>query len=95
MEVAHDDRWDLPLLSREATLSYMQRVLDETLHRLDTEGPTPETDYFVSLAAFHEDMHGEAFTYTRQTHGLPAPPHLRVRPRGSGRPTPGPARRRR
>jgi len=72
--VAHDDRWDLPLLSREATLSYMQRVLDETLHRLDTEGPTPETDYFVSLAAFHEDMHGEAFTYTRQTHGLPAPP---------------------
>ena len=74
MEVAHDDRWDLPLLSREATLSYMQRVLDETLHRLDTEGPTPETDYFVSLAAFHEDMHGEAFTYTRQTHGLPAPP---------------------
>jgi iron(II)-dependent oxidoreductase len=74
MEVAHDDRWDLPLLSREETLSYMQRVLDETLHRLYTEGPTPEADYFARLAAFHEDMHGEAFTYTRQTHSLPAPP---------------------
>jgi iron(II)-dependent oxidoreductase len=32
MEVAHDVRWDLPLLSREETLSYLQRVLDETLH---------------------------------------------------------------
>ncbi|HEV8043842.1 MAG TPA: SUMF1/EgtB/PvdO family nonheme iron enzyme, partial [Rubrobacter sp.] len=73
MEVAHDDRWDLPLLSREKTLSYMQRVLDETLHKLRTEGPIPEADYFARLAAFHEDMHGEAFTYTRQTHGLPAP----------------------
>ncbi len=74
MEVAHDTRWDLPLLSREETFTYMQRVLDETLHRLRTEGPTPEADYFTRLAAFHEDMHGEAFTYTRQTHGLPAPP---------------------
>ncbi|MDP9488370.1 MAG: SUMF1/EgtB/PvdO family nonheme iron enzyme, partial [Actinomycetota bacterium] len=74
MEVAHDARWNLPLPSREETLSYMQRVLDETLRRLRTEGPTPKVDYFARLAAFHEDMHGEAFTYTRQTHGLPAPP---------------------
>ena len=74
MEVAHDTRWDLPLLSHEETLSYMHQVLDETLHKLQTEGPTPEADYFARLATFHEDMHGEAFTYTRQTHGLPAPP---------------------
>ena len=73
MRVAHDTRWDLPLLSTEETLSYMQKVLDETLHKLRAEGPTPEVDYFVRLATFHEDMHGEAFTYTRQTHGLPAP----------------------
>ncbi len=74
MEVHHDTRWDLPLLSREETLAYMQRVLDDVLHKLNTEGPTPENAYFVRLAAFHEDMHSEAFTYTRQTHGLPAPP---------------------
>lgn len=74
MEVAHDDRWDLPLLSREDTLAYMQRVLDDTLHKLNTEGPTPENVYFTRLATFHEDMHAEAFTYTRHTHGLPAPP---------------------
>lgn len=74
MEVAHDTRWDLPLLTREDTLAYMQRVLDDTLHKLNTEGPTPENAYFALLATFHEDMHGEAFTYTRHTHALSAPP---------------------
>ncbi len=74
MEVAHDTRWDLPLLSREETLAYMQRVLDLSLNKLRVEGPNSETDYFIRLAAFHEDMHGEAFTYTRHTHGLAAPP---------------------
>ncbi len=73
MEVHHDARWDLPLLSRSETFDYMQRVLDDVLHKLNAEGATPENAYFVRLAAFHEDMHGEAFTYTRQTHGLPAP----------------------
>jgi iron(II)-dependent oxidoreductase len=29
--------------------------------------------YFMRLALFHECMHAEAFTYTRQTHGYPAP----------------------
>src|SRR5919199_6142673 len=74
MEVAHDTRWDLPLLSRTDTLGYMRRILDDTLHKLHTEGPTDENTYFALLAIFHEDMHGEAFTYTRHTHGLPAPP---------------------
>ena len=74
MQVAHDTRWSLPLLTREETLLYMQRVLDDTLHKLGVEGLTRKNDYFVRLAAFHEDMHGEAFTYTRQTHGLPQPP---------------------
>jgi len=73
MEVAHDTRWDLPLLSREETLAYMQRVLDLSLNKLRVEGPNSETDYFIRLATFHEDMHGEAFTYTRHTHGLAAP----------------------
>ena len=74
MEVSHGTRWDLPLLSRKDTLAYMQRVLDDTLHKLNTEGSTEENTYFALLATFHEDMHAEAFTYTRQTHGLPAPP---------------------
>lgn len=39
----------------------------------------PETDpalYFHQLALFHEDMHGEAFHYTRQTLAWPAPDGL-------------------
>ncbi len=75
MRVAHDTRWTLPLLSRGETLAYMRRILDDTLHKLNSEGPTDENAYFVRLATFHEDMHGEAFTYTRHTHGLPAPPN--------------------
>src|SRR5262249_10506369 len=34
---------------------------------------TQEDIYFTLLAVFHEDMHTEAFTYTRQTLGYPAP----------------------
>ena len=74
MKVHHDTRWDLPLLTPKNTLSYMQQTLELTLKKIETEGPTPETDYFARLSTFHEDMHAEAFTYTRNTHGLPAPP---------------------
>src|SRR5205085_10012938 len=74
--VAHDTRWDLPLPSREQTLAYMESVktcvLDELAHnKLDTE-----LVYFVLLSVFHEDMHTEAFSYTRQTLGYPPPSFL-------------------
>src|SRR5881296_450763 len=71
--VAHETRWDLPLPSRSETLSYMRRVRDEVLEILDRREPAPEEAYFVKLSVFHEDMHNEAFTYTRQTLGYPAP----------------------
>jgi iron(II)-dependent oxidoreductase len=70
--VAHDSRWGLPLPSREETLRYLAGVQERVLERL-AAGPSPEEAYFVQLAVFHEDMHGEAFTYTRQTLGDPAP----------------------
>src|SRR5260370_17650608 len=70
--VPHDVRWDLPLLARQKTLAYMQAVLDRVVDRL--EKPVQEEDrYFVKLSVFHEDMHTEAFTYTRQTLGYPLP----------------------
>ena len=71
--VAHETRWDLPLPSRSETLGYMRRVRDEVLEILDRREPAPEEAYFVKLSVFHEDMHDEAFTYTRQTLGYPAP----------------------
>jgi iron(II)-dependent oxidoreductase len=71
--VPHDTRWDLPLPSLEETLRYMGQVRDRVLERLHQGAPSPEDRYFVLLSVFHEDMHVEAFTYTRQTLGYPAP----------------------
>lgn len=71
--VAHDVRWDLPLPDLEATLAYLARTLERVLERLEREGATEHLGYFVQLAAFHEEMHNEALTYTRQTLGYRAP----------------------
>jgi iron(II)-dependent oxidoreductase len=77
--VAHDTRWDLPLLERDETLAYMARVLEHVIeqagnanHKLtDAEGYDQE--YFLNLVLLHEQMHDEAITYTRQTLSYPAP----------------------
>jgi iron(II)-dependent oxidoreductase len=71
--IAHDTRWDLPLLGREETLRYMGRVRDHVIEHLQNSTPKNDDVYFTLLSVFHEDMHTEAFTYTRQTHGYPAP----------------------
>ncbi len=66
--VPHDQRWHLPLPAWEATLDYLVDVHARSLAAARTVDP-----YFPRLAALHEDMHGEAFAYTRQTLGLAAP----------------------
>ena len=75
--VAHDTRWDLPLLSRPKTIAYLSRVLDRvvTLNRetIDKQIDGYGQSYFLRLALFHEQMHAEAITYTRQTLGYPPP----------------------
>ena len=71
--VAHDTRWDLPLPGFDATMKYLGRILETVLARLDREGATEHLRYFVQLAAFHEEMHCEAFAYMRQTLGYTAP----------------------
>jgi iron(II)-dependent oxidoreductase len=68
-KVAHDTRWGLPLPDIRATRGYLASVLERVLERLAREPGNEELAYFVRLATFHEDMHAEAFTYTRQTHG--------------------------
>jgi ergothioneine biosynthesis protein EgtB len=80
--VPHDTRWDLPLPDRDATLAYMREVLDRALEA----GRDGEHLYFHELALFHEDMHGEALAYTRQTLGHPA---LRGEPPAPTGPWPG------
>ena len=71
--VAHDTRWDLPLPTFDATLEYMHAVLERVLEHLHREADDEASVYFAQLAAFHEEMHAEALTYTRQTLGYPAP----------------------
>src|SRR5262249_42878353 len=64
--IPHDTRWDLRLPGRAKTLDYMQRVQDLVLKRIE-HGLDAQGAYFIQLAVFHEDMHDEAFTITRQT----------------------------
>ncbi len=72
-KVPHDTRWDLPLPDLKATRSYQAAVLERVARRLEKEPENPELRYFARLATFHEDMHAEAFHYTRQTLGYENP----------------------
>lgn len=73
-DVAHDTRWELLLPSRENTLRYMDAVLSGAINHLDaSKKHTSEEIYFYLLVTFHEDMHDEAITYTRQTLAYPPP----------------------
>ena len=74
--VSHDTRWDLPLPSRHDTLSFMHKVLERVIETASSEKKQIDgynQRYFLHLALFHEQMHAEAITYTRQTLGYPAP----------------------
>ncbi len=87
--VPHDPRWNLPLPSRADTLAYMRRVQEDIFEPLDRCEPTPDERYFLLLGVFHEDMHAEAFTMTRQTLAYPRP-RVRTAPReGERGPLPG------
>jgi len=68
--VPHPARWRLPLPDFNATLAYRDAVLARVL---ELGGNDAEGAYFAGLAARHEDMHAEAFHYTRQTLAYPAP----------------------
>jgi iron(II)-dependent oxidoreductase len=83
--VPHDARWELPLPSWEATHGYLREVRARSLEVAGEVDP-----YFPRLAALHEDMHGEAFAYTRQTLGL-AVPRVGAGPPDEAGPLPGDA----
>jgi iron(II)-dependent oxidoreductase len=85
--VPHDTRWSLPLAPWPETAAYLSAVLERVVERVASGEADP---YFVRLAVFHEDMHDEAFFYTRQTLAHPAPPFSSPPPDGGG-PLPGDA----
>jgi iron(II)-dependent oxidoreductase len=73
ISIDHDVRWDLPLLTRAETLSYMQAVLDRLAERLDSGMATEQDSFIYQFGIFHEDMHTEAFLWARQTLAYPTP----------------------
>ncbi len=79
-QVAHPNRWTLPLPDLGASRAYLEAVLDDTLALL---AKTPETDddlYFYRLVLFHEDMHSEAAIYMAQALSIPLPETLMAPP---------------
>jgi len=77
--VAHATRWDLPLLDIDKTRNYLSSVIERVSERLDNNDVAHDLPYFAQLATYHQDMHVEAFFYTRQTLGYTRPP-LPVKP---------------
>jgi len=69
-KVPHQQRWTLPLPDAGQTLRYLDTVRSAVLERLERDAGV---NYFAQLSAFHEEMHCEALTYTRQTLGYAAP----------------------
>lgn len=71
--VPHATRWNLPLPDPARTLEYLHSVRTAVGERL-RDSPDAALGYFAQLCAWHEEMHAEALTYTRQTLGYAAPP---------------------
>jgi ergothioneine biosynthesis protein EgtB len=71
--LAHADRWRVELPARRDLRARLDAQLDACLAAL----PAGEDDaalYFHRLALFHEDMHGEALAWLRDTLGHAPPP---------------------
>jgi gamma-glutamyl hercynylcysteine S-oxide synthase len=88
--IAHAQRWRTPLPSRAELRDMLGAQLDACLAAMPA-GADDAALYFHRLALFHEDMHGEAFTWLRAALGLAAPlgfggprPHLNPLPEGEG-----------
>lgn len=73
IHIPHESRWDLKLPTLHDTIQYMQAVKDRVVQHLSNDEQDNRRDYLVQYAIFHEDMHCEAFTYTRQILEYPIP----------------------
>jgi len=72
-KVAHDTRWGLQLPTVRETLDMLAGIRSSVHEQFSRHDDNADLRYFVQLSALHEEMHCEAFTYTRQTHGYSEP----------------------
>src|SRR2546425_755638 len=71
--VSYTRRWDHRFPSRASTRAYITEVLRRSVARLESREPRGDDAYFYTLAALHEDMHGENLTAILQTLGYARP----------------------
>src|SRR5256885_1476178 len=74
--VSYTRRWDHRFPSRASTRAYIAEVLRRSVARLESREPRGDDAYFYTLAALHEDMHGENLTAILQTLGYARPASL-------------------
>ena len=77
IDIEHFDRWDLPMLRLEEVKKYINDIRNKLIDRLgdiSQNNMASEKDSFIyQFATFHEDMHTEAYTYSRNTLQYPLP----------------------
>ena len=78
--MAHDERWNLALLTRGSTTAYLDDTLAAVLSSLASQPETDAALYPFRLSLFHEAMHLEALAWCAQTQANPAPTWVRLMP---------------
>jgi gamma-glutamyl hercynylcysteine S-oxide synthase len=77
IDIEHFVRWDLPMLQLDDALQYIDDIrgrLTDRLGNISQDNMASEQDSFIyQFATFHEDMHTEAYTYSRNTLEYPMP----------------------
>ena len=77
IDIEHFDRWNLPMLPLADARKYIDDIRNKLIDRLGEISRTnmaSEQDSFIyQFATFHEDMHTEAYTYSRNTLEYPLP----------------------
>lgn len=73
IDIEHTVRWDLPLLQLNECLSYIDEIKNKLFDRLDKPEASEQDSFIYQFATFHQDMHNEAYSYTRQTLAYPTP----------------------
>lgn len=71
--IEHSTRWDLPLLNLVDCIAYIEEVKNKLCDRLTGVNATEADSFIYQFATFHQDMHNEAYTYSRQTLSYPTP----------------------
>ncbi|MEE2745764.1 MAG: selenoneine synthase SenA [Pseudomonadota bacterium] len=73
ISIEHSVRWDLPLLQLNQCLNYIDDIKTRLCSRLSSEKASEADSFIYQFAVSHQDMHNEAYTYSRQTLGYKKP----------------------